>query len=89
MPHNIDHISRLQWDRQGRCSYAVHKTRACEGTPGLSGGCQGTYRDDYGSYQSCPECHGRKIIDYWVYVRVPEFDAPRPKKAWVPDWIET
>ena len=84
----IDHASRLEWTHFGQCRYRIYKKKKCKGTPGYSGGCQGTYTDDYGSYQSCPECHGSGSIRYPVWIRVPEFDAPKPSKNWVPDWVE-
>lgn len=78
----------LEWDPKGRCKYRVAKKRKCEGTPGLSGGCSGYYTDDYGTRASCNQCSGNGIIRYWKWIRVPEFDSPRPKDDWVPDWVE-
>lgn len=84
----MNHSSRLEWNSSGHCKYRVMKTRKCEGQPGYSGGCQGSYTDDYGSRQSCSRCLGTGKITYWVFIPVPQFDAPKPSIGWTPDWIE-
>jgi hypothetical protein len=84
----LDHADSLTWDSHGRCSYSVLKEAACEGVPGYSGGCSGRYTDDYGSSAWCSNCDGSGVVRFWKRIRVPEFDAPKPPKGWVPDWIE-
>lgn len=84
----MTHANKIEWNSKGEALYRVLKVRKCTGIPGYSGGCAGTHRDDYGSLVSCPECGGRGKINYWKFIRVPEFDAPRPADDWTPDWIE-
>lgn len=82
------HSDRLEWDTKGNCKYRVMKTRKCKGNPGYSGGCPGRYTDDYGSSEACSQCRGSGTITHWVYIPVPQFNAPKPSKDWSPDWIE-
>lgn len=84
----MSYADKLEWSSNGICKYRVMKTRKCTGQPGYSGGCSGHYEDDYGSSMSCSQCGGSGKITYYVYIPVPAFNAPKPPKGWVPDWIE-
>jgi len=86
----MKHSERLEWTRDGLCKYRVYKSAPCPGVPGYEPRkCDGHWTDEYGSSHSCRECGGSGTVRWWEYIRVPEFDAPKPKKGWTPKWVES
>lgn len=79
----------IEWRSNGQAVWRTLENYACTGTPGYSGGCEGTYTDDYGSWASCGQCGGNGKINYWAYRRLPQWDAPSPPKGWSPEPEET
>jgi len=68
----------VEWNQRGEAKAVYTEFVPCPGTSQYPH--QKTYNDEYGSRVSCSVCNGNNQIFTRHYIRVPEYDAPKPPK---------
>lgn len=68
----------VEWNRKGLAKAVYSEFAPCPGYGGQQH--WESYNDEYGSRQSCGQCGGNGTIYVQHYIRVPEYDAPKPPK---------
>lgn len=68
----------VEWDRKGQAKAVYSEFVPCPGYGGQPH--WESYNDEYGSRQSCGQCNGSGEIFTQHYIRVPQYDAPKPPK---------